>query len=165
VAAKRRRLDSLRLPFRQAVSTSSRPRVRRGAQGMMRGVWRGSRSVRTLGIEISNSNSGGFFRPASGGGRQGVPAHSSILVLLREYIVCVFINTAHAETDLDVEQKVWRNARTRRDLRRLRIATQEWRLWLNRRGREADGMSWQRFSTLLREVSPLPPPRIVHPVC
>jgi RNA-directed DNA polymerase len=38
------------------------------------------------------------------------------------------------------------------------------RWWLNRRSREADGMTWQRFNTLLREVYPLPPPRIVHTV-
>jgi RNA-directed DNA polymerase len=44
-------------------------------------------------------------------------------------------------------------------------ATRRMQAWLNRRSRAADGMSWKRFNTLLREVYPLPPPRIVHPIC
>jgi RNA-directed DNA polymerase len=43
-------------------------------------------------------------------------------------------------------------------------ATRRMREWLNRRSREADGMSWARFKKLIREVYPLPTPRIVHPV-
>jgi len=43
-------------------------------------------------------------------------------------------------------------------------ATQRLRWWLNRRSRQRDGMSWERFKKLIREVYPLPPPRIVHPV-
>jgi group II intron reverse transcriptase/maturase len=43
-------------------------------------------------------------------------------------------------------------------------ATRRMREWLNRRSREADGMSWARFKTLIREVYPLPTPRIVHRV-
>jgi RNA-directed DNA polymerase len=43
-------------------------------------------------------------------------------------------------------------------------ATRRMQRWLNRRSRQADGMSWVRFKTLIREVYPLPPPRIVHPV-
>jgi RNA-directed DNA polymerase len=41
-------------------------------------------------------------------------------------------------------------------------ATRRMREWLNRRSRKADGMSWARFQKLIRDVYPLPPPRIVH---
>ncbi|WP_237705585.1 reverse transcriptase domain-containing protein [Chthoniobacter flavus] len=43
-------------------------------------------------------------------------------------------------------------------------ATQRMRWWLNRRSRQQDGMSWERFKKLIREVYPLPRPRIVHSV-
>jgi hypothetical protein len=43
-------------------------------------------------------------------------------------------------------------------------ATQRLRWWLNRRSRQHDGMSWERFKKLIREVCPLPKPRIVHSV-
>jgi group II intron reverse transcriptase/maturase len=39
-----------------------------------------------------------------------------------------------------------------------------WQKWLNRRSRKADGMRWARFNTLIKEVNPLPQPRIVHSV-
>jgi RNA-directed DNA polymerase len=35
--------------------------------------------------------------------------------------------------------------------------------WLNRRSRKGDGMSWERFKALVKQVYPLPRPRIVHP--
>jgi len=34
--------------------------------------------------------------------------------------------------------------------------------WLNRRSRKGDGMPWERFKQLVRQVYPLPRPRIVH---
>jgi RNA-directed DNA polymerase len=43
-------------------------------------------------------------------------------------------------------------------------ATQRLRWWLNRRSRQKDGMSWERFNRLIREVYPLPKPRIVHSI-
>jgi group II intron reverse transcriptase/maturase len=43
-------------------------------------------------------------------------------------------------------------------------ATRRMQWWLNRRSRQADGMSWARFKTLIRKVYPLPTPRIVHSV-
>jgi RNA-directed DNA polymerase len=43
-------------------------------------------------------------------------------------------------------------------------ATQCLRWWLNRRSRQRDGMSWDRFKHLIREVFPLPKPRIIHHV-
>ena len=43
-------------------------------------------------------------------------------------------------------------------------ATRGMQWWLNRRSRQEDGMSWERFKTLIRQVYPLPKPRIVHSV-
>lgn len=43
-------------------------------------------------------------------------------------------------------------------------ATRRLQWWLNRRSRQRDGMSWARFKRLIREVYPLPKPRIVHVV-
>lgn len=37
-----------------------------------------------------------------------------------------------------------------------------WRYWLNRRSRKRDGMNWQRFRMILRNVHPVPSARIVH---
>jgi group II intron reverse transcriptase/maturase len=37
-----------------------------------------------------------------------------------------------------------------------------WRYWLNRRSRERNGMSWDRFNRLMKEYLKLPVPRIVH---
>jgi RNA-directed DNA polymerase len=41
-------------------------------------------------------------------------------------------------------------------------ATRRMQWWLNRRSRQANGMSWERFKTLSRKVYPLPTPRIIH---
>jgi hypothetical protein len=43
-------------------------------------------------------------------------------------------------------------------------ALRRWQKWLNRRSRKADGMKRPRFNTLIREVIPLPQPRIVHSI-
>jgi group II intron reverse transcriptase/maturase len=43
-------------------------------------------------------------------------------------------------------------------------ATRRMQWWLNRRSRKGGGMSWERFKTLIRQVYPLPRPRIVHSV-
>jgi RNA-directed DNA polymerase len=43
-------------------------------------------------------------------------------------------------------------------------ASQRLRWWLNRRSRQQDGMSWERFKRLIREAYPLPKPRIVHSI-
>lgn len=37
-----------------------------------------------------------------------------------------------------------------------------WRYWLNRRSRKRDGMKWSRFWSILENVFPVPPSRIVH---
>jgi len=74
-------------------------------------AWRGWRSVRILVIEDSNSSSGGFFRPVSSRGGEGVPAHSSIVFRLGECVVCDFTKAAHADTDLNVQQKVQEKTR------------------------------------------------------
>lgn len=37
-----------------------------------------------------------------------------------------------------------------------------WRHWLNRRSRKDDGMSWERFRTVVQEHFKLPPARIIH---
>jgi len=51
----------------------------------------------TIVIEDSNSRSGDFLRPNSIHGRESFR--------LGECVVCDFTNTAHADTDLNVQQK------------------------------------------------------------
>ena len=40
--------------------------------------------------------------------------------------------------------------------------TRIWRYWLNRRSRKRDGMTWKRFSMILKSKFVIPPARIVH---
>jgi RNA-directed DNA polymerase len=44
----------------------------------------------------------------------------------------------------------------------LHFTKRHWRYWLNRRSRERNGMTWDRFNKLTNEYLKLPPPRIVH---
>jgi len=37
-----------------------------------------------------------------------------------------------------------------------------WRYWLNRRSRNPNDMTWERFGVLIRTLFRLPPPRVVH---
>jgi group II intron reverse transcriptase/maturase len=41
-------------------------------------------------------------------------------------------------------------------------ATRRLQWWLNRRSRQGDGMPWERFKQLIRQVFPIPQPRIIH---